>query len=70
MLGRVREQKIKRVRKTEKDGERGEIVKFTKRAVFPFCVHLAANGESNDRPVSEDQSRRQILHSRDGTILK
>jgi hypothetical protein len=54
-------------------GERGKmegIGNIAKGAIFPFFVHLAATGESNDRPFSEDQSHRQIDHSHDGTILK
>jgi hypothetical protein len=36
---------------------------------FQCFVHLVVIGESNDRPVSVDQSHGQIHHSRDGTIL-
>jgi len=66
---RVGERRMKRIRKVEKmkRGERGKTTKFQ---IFPFCVHLAAIRESNDWPVSVDQSRRQIHHSRDGTILQ
>ena len=42
----------------------------TKRQIFPFCVHLAAIGDINDRPVSVDQSRLKIHHSCDGTAIK
>ena len=67
---RVGERTMKRIRKAvvmKREGERGKSTKYQPNS---FCVHLAAIGDSNNRPVSVYQSRRQIRHSRDGTILQ
>jgi hypothetical protein len=54
--------------KKDKDRDRGNTTKC--QIFFSFCVHLAHNGDINDRPVSVDQSCLKLQHSHDGTILK
>ena len=56
--------RMKRVKKTGKH-EEGKYHKEPN--IFSFCFHLADIGDVNDRPVSVDQSRRKLQHSRDGT---
>ena len=57
---RVGERTMKRIRKAvemKREGERGKSTKYQPKS---FCVHLAAIGDSNDRPVSVDQPRRHL----------
>jgi len=64
-----------RVTKNEESKENGERWRERRNITnlhifFSCCVHLVAIGDVNDRPVSVDQSRRKIQHSRVDIIFK